>query len=148
MAIDRIDWHTDAADFPQHLPEENAGVHIGFFLAWAFEPGMAGELHIEEDSEALDKLARREISGVAFLLDFCDGKLWDEDFNEEGQAFAADYYGGDSDFSKQYAEYLQDYNRVFNDYDDYHVENTWENYDKLKPVLNERFAQWQQLQAA
>lgn len=41
MAYDRIDWHS-GGDYPAGLPEENGGIHIGMFLAWAFGQGMAG----------------------------------------------------------------------------------------------------------
>ena len=36
----------------------------------------------------------------------CDGKLTDEDFSDEGNAFAADYYGKDG-------YYLEDYEKAF-----------------------------------
>ncbi len=148
MAIDRMDWHYGAEDFPADVPQENAGVHIGFFLAWAFERGLAGEIHTEEDQDALAQLTRREISGVEFLIQYCDEKLWGEDFNEEGEAFATDYYEqDDSAFAQQYAGYLDDFNRVFGEFGDYRVDNSWAHYDRLKPVLDERFAQWQQWKA-
>ncbi|QIW15538.1 hypothetical protein A4G20_03935 [Pasteurellaceae bacterium RH1A] len=148
MAIDRMDWHYDAEDFPKDIPTENAGVHIGFFLAWAFEQGMAGELHIEDDQEALEQLAKREITGVDFLIKCCDEKLWGEDFNEEGEAFAVDYYeNDDSDFAQSFGNYLSDFNEVFSEYDAYRVPNDWEHFERIKPILNERFVQWQNFQA-
>lgn len=36
----------------------------------------------------------------------CDGKLTDEDLSDEGNAFAADYYGDDG-------YYLEDYEKTF-----------------------------------
>jgi hypothetical protein len=44
MAYDRIDWHS-GGEYPDDLPAENGGIHIGMFLAWAFGQGMAGEVH-------------------------------------------------------------------------------------------------------
>lgn len=149
MAIDRIDWHYGAEGFPTDVPKENAGVHIGFFLAWAFERGMAGEILIEDVPEALEKLAKREITGVDFLVKYCDTKLWEDDFNEDGAAFTIDYYqNNDSDFAKSFGYYLSDYNQVFAEYDDYYVPNDWGHFDRIKPILNERFAQWQIFQTA
>jgi hypothetical protein len=34
MAYDRADWHY-GSDFPNDVPDENGGTHIGMFLAWA-----------------------------------------------------------------------------------------------------------------
>lgn len=149
MTIDCIDWHYGGENFPIDVPEENAGVHIGFFLAWAFERGMAGELHVEEEPEAIEQLVKREITGVDFLLEYCDGKLFDAIFNEDGAAFLVDYYqNDDSEFAKSFAHYLSDYNQVFSEYEDYYVPNDWEHYERIKPILDERFAQWQNFQAA
>jgi hypothetical protein len=151
MAYDRIDWHS-GGDYPDDLPGENGGIHIGMFLAWAFDQGMAGELHREEWPELLEQLARREITGLGFLLYACDGKFWEEDLDERGNAFVRDYYELNTDFGKEYGSYLQDYCDIFNrdaadrgfEYSSiYHVDNTWENFDRLKPVLDQRFAQWQ-----
>lgn len=151
MAYDRIDWHS-GGDYPEGLPEENGGIPIGMFLAWAFERGMAGEFHREDSAVALKRLKRREMTGLDYLIEECDGKLWEEDLNEQGNAFAVDYYEHQSAFAAQYGSYLSDYCDVFNRYATeqgfeypsvYHVENTWANYDRLKPLLDERFAQWQ-----
>ncbi|QMT30729.1 DUF7832 domain-containing protein [Alysiella filiformis] len=146
MAIDQMDWHYGAADFPTNVPQENAGVHIGFFLAWAFERGMAGEIHTEEEPQAIEQLVKREITGVDFLVQYCDEKLWGEDFNQQGEAFALDYYeNADSEFAQSFGNYLSDYNQVFAEYDDYAVPNDWVHFERIKPILDERFAQWQNL---
>ncbi|MDO4878130.1 MAG: hypothetical protein Q3966_02400 [Neisseria sp.] len=148
MAIDRIDWHYEADGFPDGAPDRQAGAHIGFFLAWAFSRGFAGEGHLEDDGDELADLAARRISGTDFLIRMCDGKLWDEDFNEEGAAFAQDYYANhNSAFAREYGCYLQDYGRVFAEYGDYCVEDGWENFDRLTPLLDERLAQWRRYAA-
>jgi hypothetical protein len=151
MSCDRIDWHS-GGDYPPDLPDENGGIHIGMFLTWAFGQGMAGEIHREESAELLEQLARREITGLNFLLDACDGKFWEMDLDERGNAFAADYYHDNSAFAERYGSYLGDYCHVFKRHaaehgfeyaSEYHVENSWENFERLKPVLDQRFAQWQ-----
>lgn len=150
MAYDRIDWHS-GGEYPADLPEENGGIHIGLFLAWAFSQGMVGEFHREESARLLGLLARREITGLVFLVEACDGKFWEEDLDERGNAFAIEYYDDKSAFAQQYGSYLNDYCDVFNRHADnegfeypsiYHVENNWENFERLKPVLDERLAQW------
>lgn len=115
-------------------------------------PRYGGGIHLEESAEALKRLKRRELTGLEYLLEYCDGKFWDEDLDERGNAFAADYYDGQSAFATQYGSYLSDYCEVFNrlaaeqgrEYPSiYYVENSWENYDRLKPMLDDRFAQWE-----
>ena len=34
MAIDRIDWHSEADNFPKEVPYENGGNHIGYFMEY------------------------------------------------------------------------------------------------------------------
>jgi hypothetical protein len=151
MAFDRMDWHY-GGDYPKGLPTENGGTHIGMFLAWIIANDLVGEMHREESKAALKKLLKREITGRDFLIELCDEKLWADDFNEQGLAFAKDYYESDTAFAKEYSYYLQDYCDVFNAHaaangfefeSTYHIENTWENVDRLTPILDKRYAQWQ-----
>ena len=50
------------------------------------------------------------MSATDFLFKYCDGKFNDEDLNEEGNAFAAKYYGEDGlylgDYEEAFAELL------------------------------------------
>ncbi|HQU82569.1 MAG TPA: hypothetical protein PKY59_05580 [Pyrinomonadaceae bacterium] len=134
MAIDRMDWHY-GNDFPDDLPEENGGTHIGIYLAWIINNNLQGELHNDESAEALQKIKNREITGRDFLIEECDEKFWDEDLNEEGLAFTEFYYC--EIYFEDYAEVLE------NDLPSiYHAENTWENYDKVALVIDRRFKEW------
>jgi len=154
MAIDRMDWHYEG-DYPQDLPAENGGTHIGLYLAWAFDRGLYAEEHLEDWPDELEQLKSREITGLDFLIIACDGKLIEDDFNEKGCSFTLNYYDWQpqSDFNRQLGCcYMQDYCDVFNahaksqgfEYPSvYHVENTWENFERLKPLLDRRFNQWQ-----
>ena len=151
MGYDRIDWHS-GGKFPDDLPEENGGIHIGMFLAWLLNQGMASDFHRTDSPGELRRLANREMTGLEFLIDACDGKLWEDDLNDQGNAFTVDYYDAKSTFARQHGSFLQDYCDVFNrhaaaqgfEYPSvYHVQNTWEKFDQLKPILDQRFSQWQ-----
>src|SRR5688572_20288592 len=96
VAYDRADWHYDG-DYPEDLPPENGGTHIGMFLAWAILNDLHGELHREESADAVAALKRREITGRAFLFSQCDEKFTDEDLNATGNAFAEAYYSANDD---------------------------------------------------
>ena len=134
MSVDRVDWHAHG-DFPLDLPLENGGTHIGMFLAWALLNGLGGELHRDDASGALASLKARKITGRQFLVAECDAKLTDASLDEEGGAFADAYY---------HAPYLQDYADVLaGDLPTlYHVGDTWENYDRLAPVITRAFETW------
>ncbi|MGB4812195.1 MAG: hypothetical protein WBP13_06900 [Methylophilaceae bacterium] len=151
MAFDRMDWHY-GGDYPTGLPTVNGGTHIGMFLAWVIEHQLVGDMHLKDSKVALKKLLAREITGRDFLVSECDEKFWDEDLNAQGLAFTKDYYVGDTAFADQHNDYLKDYCDLFNAHAEangfkyestYHIENTWDNYDKLKPIIDQRFAQWQ-----
>jgi hypothetical protein len=134
MKYDDASWHYEG-DYPSELPNEAGATHIGMFLAWALSRNLSGTLHLEESKAALDKLRNRDITGAAFLIEQCDEKLTDEDLNDVGNAFAAEYYEN---------TYFDDYCVVFKEGETaYHVENTWANFDRIAPVLDRRFEQWQ-----
>ncbi|MEW5835844.1 MAG: hypothetical protein AB1832_12330, partial [Pseudomonadota bacterium] len=68
----------------------------------------------------------------------CDGKFIDENLNDQGNAFAAAY------FDLERGSYLLDYENVLGAGlpSLYHVPDTWQSFDTLKPVLDSRFANW------
>lgn len=139
MAYDKMKWHYDG-EYPEGMPEENAGTHIGMFLAWCIENDLVGELHLEDSTEELQQVKSREITGRDFLIEMCDESFTDEDLNDKGNAFAEFYYAPDDSL------YFDDYFDALNvdAQNIYEVENTWENYDKLKPLIDKRYAEWQQ----
>jgi hypothetical protein len=139
MKYDDASWHY-GGDFPSDLPPEAGATHIAMFLAWALLNGLAGELHQEELPEELDLLRSRQIAPGTYFLQYCDGKLTDEDLNKAGNAFAEAYYNVEN------SPYPIDYSSAVNG-DElpslYHVPDNWETYEAISPVLNTRFAAWQ-----
>lgn len=138
MKYDDASWHY-GGDFPQDLPIESGATHTGMFVAWALLTGLAGEMHVVDFPEGLSKLRSRSLTPGKFFLDECDGKFTDEDLNEEGNAFALDYF---NDFAK--GQYLKDYEATLGNGLEslYHVKDSWENFDLLKPVLDRRLGDW------
>ena len=135
MAYDRADWHY-GGDYPADLPPENGGTHIGMFLAWAIHRGLAGALLTTEAHEAVEAVKARRMTGRTFLFEICDEKFWEDDLNAEGNEFAKVYYEKDI--------YINDYQRTLGTGlpSLYHVEDTWENFDRLRQVIDERFNRW------
>ena len=147
-AYDKAKWHFEG-DFPEDLPPENGGTHIGMFLAWAILNGLEGELHREESKRDLARVRSRKWTGREFLFRDCDGVLCEDDLSDEGNAFARSYFS-DPD-GDGYGKYLADYGKALGTAklpSDYHVADTWENYDKLAPVIDKRYAAWKKKQTA
>lgn len=140
-SIDRIDWHY-GGDFPEDLPEVNGGTHIGMYLTWIIQNDLIGQLHLDGSLEEMQKVKTRQITGRDFLVDCCDEKFWEEDLNEEGLEFTLYYYQFEN--TDNVKNYYDDYGSTLGENVEslYEIENTWENYDKLKPILDKRYAEW------
>lgn len=138
---DDTSWHS-GGDFPKDLPPEAGATHTGMFLVWGLLSGLAGEFHGEDSPEGVVALRARSVTPGAFFIRFCDGKFTDEDFSNAGNSFALKYY----DF--QTGKYLSDYCAAVGVTIDriYYAADTWENFERLRPVLDKRFAEWKTTQ--
>ena len=138
MAYDKAEWHY-GGDFPDDLPSERGATHIGMFLAWAINTNLIGDIHRDHSQEALAAVRDRRQTGREFLLSMCDETLSDEDLNDTGNAFAERYYEEEGEGS-----YLDDYERELaaNLPTLYHVEDSWENYDRIARTISARYGAW------
>lgn len=107
MKYDDASWHY-GGEFPAGQPEEHGGTHIALFLKWCFIKGWAGELHTDEEPEALAEVIRGDLSATEYFFRNCDGKFTDEDLTEEGNLFVEQYYGKDGLYLQDYAEHFKD----------------------------------------
>jgi hypothetical protein len=134
---DDASWHY-GGDFPTDLPHEAGATHSAMFVAWALLNGLSGEIHIHDFPDDISPLRVRAVTPGQFFLTSCDGKFIEEDLNDEGNAFVRAYFDFES------GSYLTDYARVLAvglpSY--YHVPDTWETFDQLRPVLDARFQAW------
>lgn len=139
--IDRADWHY-GGNYPPGLPPENGGTHIGIYLAWIIHRDLGSQALREYAGEMHQRVLKRHATGRDLLLAELDEKFFPELLSREGKAFTHDYYETD--------EYLTDYDRVLGGELEtlYHVEDTWENYDRMAPVLDERLAAWRSARRA
>ncbi|WP_369936420.1 hypothetical protein [Xanthomonas tesorieronis] len=141
MKYDDASWHS-GGEFPKDLPSEAGATHSGMFVAWALLSGLAGELHLEDFPASIPRLTDRSITPGAFFLAVCDGKFTDEDLSDDGNAFAEHYF----DFDK--GQYLADYEAALGHgipagpNGIYYIADTWDNFDKLRPVLDRRLEEW------
>ncbi|MDH5765373.1 MAG: hypothetical protein OEZ38_05085 [Gammaproteobacteria bacterium] len=136
MSYDRAEWHYEG-DYPEDLPSENGGTHIGMFLAWIIINNLEGKVHQLTSQESLEAVRNKTITGREFLVKECEDRLMKDDMNEQANAFTRFYYESDvyfSDYASTLAKGLPSL---------YHVEDTWENYERLEPVIMQRFIKWQ-----
>jgi len=148
---DDASWHY-GGDYPKDLPVENTGTHIGIFLAWCINNDLISNELKKDFKEDVEDVKSSKITGAEFLFKICDGKFIDDDLSFFGQKFASDYYENDkSKFAREFGFYLEDYCDVFDEkaekngfeYESlYHVKDTWENYDLMAEIIDERFIQW------
>ncbi|MFO1401716.1 MAG: hypothetical protein U1F30_10990 [Steroidobacteraceae bacterium] len=137
MKYDDASWHY-GGEFPDDLPDEAGGTHTGMFVAWALLSGLGGNLHTSECPEDVETLQARTITPGAWFLRFCDGKFTDEDLSELGNAFATHYFKFEGD------GFIADYTNLVPDHlpSLYHMPDSWETFELLKPVFDRRFDIW------
>jgi hypothetical protein len=135
MKYDDASWHY-GGDFPTDLPQEAGATHIGMFVAWALLSGLGGEIHTEDFPEDVPSLESRKLTPGAFFIASCDGKFTDEDLNEEGNAFANDYF--------ENGPYISDYEAVVGAGlpSLYHAEDSWGNFERVKHSIDQRLQAW------
>ena len=134
-----MDWHYNG-DFPDDQPVENGGTHIGLYLTWIINNNLISEIRQKEDSESIDLVKRRRMTGRDFLITVCDQEFEVDDLNEEGLQFTRYYYGDENDMKDYIIDYLE---ALAGDLESvYHVDNTWDNYDKISKVIDRRFKEW------
>jgi len=133
MAYDKAKWHSEG-DFPKDAPAENGGTHIGIFLAWAILHDLVSDELRADAAEDLTAVRERQMTGRTFLFKHLDGVLTEDDFNEQGNAFARHYYN----------KYMGEFDRIVRKQfpTAYHIGDLWKNYDAIAKIIDKRYAEW------
>ena len=132
---DDVSWHFDG-NFPSDLTERHASTHIGMFIEWIVKRDLESDFLKEIASDGIRKLKLGEITGGDFVYSYCDGKLTNEDLNDNANKFAQEYY--DNVYMSDYAEALGEDVPTL-----YHVEDNLENALIIKGILDKRFKEYQ-----
>lgn len=149
---DDASWHY-GGDFPAELSEKNGSTHTGMFLNWCINKNLISDELKEDCKNEIESVKRREITGADFVIDACDGKFSEHDLNDLGNAFAKDYYVDETDFGDKFSSFATDYINIFDsiaeesdfEYETfYHIEDTYENYDMMKQIIDHRFSEWKE----
>jgi hypothetical protein len=138
MKYDDASWHY-GGDFPEDLDPAAGATHIAMFLAWAVTQNLDSVLHLEEFAEDRAQLLQREMTPATWFRTVCDEQLTDEDLNTQGNLFAQAYFTGEG----REHTYFKDYGEVFAEAETlYHVSDSWQNFDRLAPLLTQRYTDW------
>lgn len=134
---DKAKWHF-GGNFPEELDIFQGYVHTGMFLGWLIDNDLISDQFKEDFEEEISDFKNHERTGSQIFEGCCDGVLTLEELNETGNRFALPYFNFDT------GQYLSDYETTLasNLPSTYHVADNWENYEKLKKVLDRRFAEW------
>lgn len=132
---DKASWHT-GGDYPAELPESQARVHMGLFLAWMIEHDLHDpDFFADVGLDGLVAAVKARALTGAELLEPLAGVLASDELSAEGNAFARAYYE---------SQYVLDYQAVLGSGQAsiYHVADTWANYDRLKDTIDRRYQAW------
>ncbi len=137
---DKAKWHYEG-DFPEDLEDYQGYVHTGMFLGWLIDQDLVSNQFKKEHPEEVEMFKLRRVTGTQVYQHCLDGVLMLEDLNEIGNRFGIYYFNMDN------GAYLMDYENVLGPGlpSLYHVQDTWENYHKLKEMLDSKFEDWQKL---
>jgi hypothetical protein len=140
-SIDRADWHY-RGNYPPGLPSENGGTHIGIYLAWIIHRHLGSKTLEKYAGDMYQRVLDRQATGRDLLFSELDEKFFSELLSKEARDFTRDYYESN--------EYLDDYDRTLGgDLETlYQVSDTWDNYDRIALVLDERLQAWRHARGA
>jgi hypothetical protein len=133
---DKAKYHYESIE--QHgLSEEHAANHTVVFLRWLIEHNMMNDFFVRESNGTVEKFRRGEAT-IHQVYEWWDCCLIDDMLSEEGNAFAMAYFDFD------HGKYIHDYIATLQGDlpTEFHVDYTEENYEKMRQVIDRRYAEW------
>nr|WP_319527865.1 hypothetical protein [Pseudomonas laurentiana] len=110
------------------------------FVAWAVQQSLTSRNFQADFDFEINSLVERTITPGLFFRQCCEGTLNAEDLNRQGNAFVAHYLAIENGpFASDCLELL-----ATTAASPCRVADSWDNFDRLKPRLDERYTQWQQ----
>lgn len=138
-AYDKTAYHEEAVA-KLKLPPEHAENQTLFFLRWLTENDLMRKWYMDSAKETIAKC----VEGTATIREVyrqMASALMSDMLTPEGEEFVKDYYyvgkGRPVGYPRDYATVLQGSLPT-----SYHVEYTEENYQHIRPMLDQRFREW------
>jgi hypothetical protein len=134
---DKAKWHFEGK-FPKDLDNFQAYIHTGMYLGWLIDNDLVSKEFKTEHKKEILQFKQQALTGAQIFECCCDGVLTLEDLTEIGNRFSLPYINFDS------GQYLDDYEKTLAKKLSslYEVNDNWDNYHKLKPVIDNQFSQW------
>ena len=134
---DKAKYHY-GGNFPEDLEDFQGFVHTGMFICWLIDNDLLDYEFFENSLEDIKKVKNRELTGAQFYEIWMDGVFAIEEVSEIGNRFALNYFDFDT------GKYVSDYENTLAKQLPtlFHVQDSWENYEKIKKVIDIRFAEW------
>ncbi|MDR3346155.1 MAG: hypothetical protein LBS73_03175 [Campylobacteraceae bacterium] len=155
QTFDKAKWHYDTPSAPTGISHEAGATHIAFFLRWCVEKDFASKEMVREHANELEQIKNKTLDGREFILDCLDGAFTTDELNTRGVLFAIAYYGRENTkFAQTYGTYTGDYDELvkskltttnIDSSDDsayFYVENSEENYEIVKSVIDKRYEEF------
>lgn len=141
IAYDKGKYH-DETITELGLHEQQASVHTAIFLGWVIESRLFSEAFAKESPGLISAYLSKEKTSVQ-VYDWWDRCLVDDMLNDEGNAFAQDYF----DFET--GSYLADYSALLAKglQTVFHVPYSWEHQERMSARITKRFQQWKRKRA-
>jgi len=135
---DKAKYHY-GGNYPKGLSKARAFVHTGMFLGWIIDHDLYSDLFKEESPDLIAAFKNRQITGAQVYKKW-DGTLTNEMLSDEGDEFAQYYFY----FEK--GGYIYDYEELLGKGlpTIYHVEDGWQNYEKLKRHIDSIYDEWKE----
>lgn len=131
---DKVAWYGDECPDDAGI---GAYVPFGMLLGWLIEHQLVSEdFAVAEDLEAAcEKFKNRRITGPEFYCELMDGVLTDDDLSDEGNRFVKWY------INHYYGDFID---TLCGGFDERHfrIDDTWENYERISKVIDNRFDSW------
>lgn len=134
---DKAKWHFDG-DFPKELNNFQGYIHTGMFVGWLIDSDLISDEFKNGNISEIQDFKNKKLTGSQIYETCCDGVLMLEDIGELGNRFGLQYF----DFTT--GQYLKDYEDTLAKdlLSMYHVNDTWDNYKKIKIVIDKKFKDW------
>ena len=134
---DKAKYHYGGS-FPEELDDFQGFVHTGMFICWLIDNDLLDEEFFEDGIVDIKRVKNRELTGAQFYEIWMDGVFAIEEVSELGNRFALHYFDFDTGM------YVNDYENILAKQLPtlFHVQDSWENYEKIRKVIDSRFAEW------
>ena len=108
------------------------------FICWLIDNDLLDDEFFTDSLEDIKKVKNRVLTGAQFYEIWMDGVFAIEEVSVIGNRFALNYFDFDT------GKYVSDYENTLAKQLPtlFHVQDSWENYEKIKKVIDIRFTEW------